>query len=47
MVEHDFPGIGRKQVLLSARMIDQENHGVNMVLLAFEDITASVPINRE
>lgn len=39
-------GLGRKQILLNASMIDQENHGVNMILLAFEEITKSVPINR-
>jgi PAS domain S-box-containing protein len=36
-VEHDFPGIGRKVMLLNARKLRQE--GAELILLAIEDIT--------
>lgn len=39
-VEHDFPGIGRKFILLNAREIFRENIGSHIILLAMEDITA-------
>jgi diguanylate cyclase (GGDEF)-like protein/PAS domain S-box-containing protein len=39
-VEHDFPGIGRKTILLNARQIFRENIGSQIILLAMEDITA-------
>ena len=38
-VEHEFPGIGHKYMILNARRIHQEGIGVQMVLLAIEDIT--------
>lgn len=38
-VEHDFPGIGRKTILLNARQIYRENIGSHIMLLAMEDIT--------
>jgi diguanylate cyclase (GGDEF)-like protein/PAS domain S-box-containing protein len=38
-VEHNFPGIGRKIILLNARQIFRENIGSNIILLAMEDIT--------
>jgi signal transduction histidine kinase len=38
-VEHDFPGIGRKVILLNARQISRENIGSHIILLAMEDIT--------
>jgi diguanylate cyclase (GGDEF)-like protein/PAS domain S-box-containing protein len=38
-VEHDFPGIGRKTMLLNARQIFRENIGSRIILLALEDIT--------
>jgi PAS domain S-box-containing protein len=38
-VEHDFPGIGRKTILLNARQIFRKNFGSNIILLAMEDIT--------
>jgi PAS domain S-box-containing protein len=38
-VEHDFPGIGRKIILLNARQIYRENIGSRIILLAMEDIT--------
>ena len=39
-VEHDFPGIGRKIILLNARQIFRENIGSHIILLAMEDITS-------
>ena len=38
-VEHDFPDIGRKTILLNARQIFRENIGSRIILLAMEDIT--------
>jgi PAS domain S-box-containing protein len=38
-VEHVFPGIGRKIILLSARQIFREKIGSDIILLAMEDIT--------
>ncbi len=39
-VDHEFPAIGRRTMLLNARRILQEGKGTEMILLAFEDITA-------
>ena len=39
-VEHDFPGIGHKIILLNARQIFREKIGSHIILLAMEDITA-------
>ena len=39
-VEHNFPGIGRKTMLLNAREIYRKSIGSNIILLAMEDITA-------
>jgi formate hydrogenlyase transcriptional activator len=38
-VEHDFPGIGKKIILLNARQIFRERIGLHSILLAMEDIT--------
>jgi two-component system CheB/CheR fusion protein len=38
-VEHKFPGIGFKKMLLNARRIYQEGAGTERILLAIEDIT--------
>jgi PAS domain S-box-containing protein len=38
-VEHDFPAIGRRTVLLDARRLSREGNAGHMILLAFEDIT--------
>jgi len=39
-VDHVFPGIGRKIILLNARQIFRKNIGSHIILLAMEDITA-------
>ena len=39
-VDHDFPGVGRKVILLNARQIYRENISSHIILLAMEDITA-------
>lgn len=39
-VDHTFPNIGRKRMLLNARRIYWENKEKERILLAFEDITA-------
>ncbi len=38
-VEHEFPGIGYKKMLLNARRIYQEGAGADRILLAIEDVT--------
>jgi PAS domain S-box-containing protein len=38
-VEHDFPTIGHKSMLLNARQVYRKDIGTQMVLLAIEDIT--------
>ena len=38
-IEHDFPKIGRRVILLNARRIMREDIGTQMILLAMEDIT--------
>ena len=39
-VEHDFPTIGRKTMLLNARQVEQPEGREQLILLAIEDITA-------
>ncbi len=46
-VEHDFPGIGRKIILLNARQIFRENIGSHIILLAMEDITERKQLETE
>lgn len=38
-VEHDFPGIGHKIILLNARQIFRKKIGSHIILVAMEDIT--------
>ena len=38
-VDHEFPAIGRRIMLLNARRIYREGQGTDMILLALEDIT--------
>src|SRR6202021_573645 len=38
-VEHDFPALGRRNMLLNARRFPPENNDPDLVLLAIEDIT--------
>ena len=38
-VEHDFPVIGRRIMLLNARKVFYEGNGHTTLLLAFEDVT--------
>jgi diguanylate cyclase (GGDEF)-like protein/PAS domain S-box-containing protein len=46
-VEHDFPGIGRKIILLNARQIFREEIGSRIILLAMEDITERKQLEAE
>lgn len=39
VVEHEFPGIGHKQMLLNARRIVREDNQPALILLAIEDVT--------
>ena len=38
-VEHDFPAIGRRTMLLNARRVYREDHRTDTILLAIEDVT--------
>jgi len=46
-VEHEFPTIGRKTILLSARRISGKKNGSDIILLAMEDITARKQLETE
>ena len=46
-VEHDFPGLGRRTMLLNARNVLYETSSDTTILLAFTDITARRLIERE
>jgi PAS domain S-box-containing protein len=41
VVEHDFPTIGRRTILLNARQIRRDSDGEALILLAMDDITES------
>ena len=45
-VEHDFPKVGSRTMLLNARQIIQRVKGASMILVAFEDITERKKINK-
>jgi PAS domain S-box-containing protein len=45
-VEHDFPYIGRKLMLLNAHRVELQGHYKNRILLAIEDITDRREIER-
>jgi two-component sensor histidine kinase len=46
-VEHDFPGIGRRTMLLNARQVVYDDGANTTILLAFMDVTARRVIERE
>jgi chemotaxis protein methyltransferase CheR len=46
-VEHDFLHLGRRTMLLNARLVRYEDHGSPNILIAFKDITARRAIERE
>jgi two-component sensor histidine kinase len=46
-VRHDFPGLGRRVMLLNARKVIYETSTNSTILLAFTDITARRAIERE
>jgi chemotaxis protein methyltransferase CheR len=46
-VNHDFPGLGRRIMLLNARKVIYETSANSTILLAFTDITARRAIERE
>ena len=45
-VEHDFPTIGHKTMLLNARQVYRKDVGTQMILLAIEDITERKEIEK-
>jgi two-component system CheB/CheR fusion protein len=42
-VEHEFPGIGFKKMLLNARKFIHKGVGKELILLAIEDVTGKQP----
>ena len=46
-VEHEFPRIGRRIMLLNARAVFYADHSRTTLLLAFEDVTERRAIERE
>lgn len=46
-IEHEFPFIGKRVMLLNGRKIVQKNHNEPMILLAIEDITEKKQIERQ
>jgi two-component sensor histidine kinase len=46
-VEHDFLHLGRRTMLLNARLVRYEYHSSPTILIAFKDITARRAIERE
>jgi PAS domain S-box-containing protein len=46
-IEHDFPVIGKRVVLLNGRKIIQKKYNEPMILLAIEDITEKKQIERQ
>ncbi|NGO50932.1 sensor histidine kinase [Allomesorhizobium camelthorni] len=46
-VEHDFPNVGRRIMLLNARQVIYEDSSSRTILLAFMDVTARRSIERE
>jgi two-component system CheB/CheR fusion protein len=38
-VEHTFPGIGRRRILLNARRLERQTGSPSLILLAMEDVT--------
>src|ERR1700691_6249636 len=46
-VEHEFPSIGRRTMLLNARKIFYEGNGATSILLGIEDITDRRALERE
>lgn len=46
-VDHDFPGVGRRTMLLNARKVLYETSTNSTILLAFTDVTARRIIERE
>jgi chemotaxis protein methyltransferase CheR len=46
-VERSFPSIGRRIMLLNARKVYQPGNGIELILLAIEDVTERVRLERE
>ena len=46
-VDHDFPGVGRRVMLLNARKVRYQTSSDTTILLAFTDVTARRAVERE
>jgi chemotaxis protein methyltransferase CheR len=46
-VDHDFPGVGRRTMLLNARKVNNETSPDSTILLAFTDVTARRAVERD
>ena len=45
-VEHDFPGLGHRHMVLNARQMHRAGAGTGMILLAIRDVTEAVEVRR-
>jgi chemotaxis protein methyltransferase CheR len=46
-VEHEFPGLGHRTMLLNARRVFHEGGGITTILLGMEDVTDRLALERE
>lgn len=46
-IDHEFPLLGRRVMLLNAREVSAEDNGQSLILLAFEDVTDRHALKRE
>jgi two-component system CheB/CheR fusion protein len=46
-IEHDFPGIGFKKMLLNAQLVPGEGGNPGMILISIEDATVRAEIDKE
>lgn len=46
-VEHDFPGVGRKNIVLNARKLRRRETQEGLILLALEDVTERIALDRQ
>ena len=46
-VEHDFPSIGRRTMVLNARKVYRSGGKIHQILLAIEDVTERARLERE
>lgn len=43
-VNHTFPGLGQRNLILNASLLDQKSHGEQLILLSINDVTAAMKL---